>query len=314
PRGVDATVEPLAAPRPGRLRVSPTALQSFHDCPFAYLLESCLGVSAEDYAVATSDPREMGAIMHRIFEGFVRALQQSDPGSPVVLDPSRSGEYRQLMEATAREACAAWSRRNPLPFAPLWLELQERARSLALDFLETELKTMAGEALTDVELRLEAPCEGEPEVLLVGTIDRVSSRDARTTVVDYKKREVPTAGRILGPDSSSFQIPFYLLLMEANGRPVDRAAYYSIEKRSYTFVLGGRRAPALTRELRAELLGRLGERIRDMVARLRAGDYSIGAPSSETCRRCAHGGICRRRYLLGSGPRGAAGTPPGGGR
>ncbi|MBN1834400.1 MAG: hypothetical protein JW820_01050, partial [Spirochaetales bacterium] len=28
PRGVDATVEPLAAPRPGRLRVSPTALQS----------------------------------------------------------------------------------------------------------------------------------------------------------------------------------------------------------------------------------------------------------------------------------------------
>jgi len=323
PKGLDATaeafpdpelaarlLEPLCGPRGGEepLRISPTALERFHACPFAYLLESCLETGEEDYTVSTSDPRELGAIMHRIFEGFFLALRpggstQADPGQAVRLEPSRRGEYRELLVETVDRVCRGWARSNPLPFAPLWLELQERARELALDFLDVELQEMAGEAVTDVELRLEAPFPGDPghaAVLLVGKIDRVSRSDGRTTVVDYKKKELPPASQIFGPEASLFQMPFYLHLMQANGRPVDRAAYYSIENRSFRFVFGGGRGAAVPPELLSRTLEGLEQRIADMARRLRCGDYSIATGGSTACRYCHSAAACRRRYLLGS--------------
>jgi ATP-dependent helicase/DNAse subunit B len=274
-------------------------LERFHGCPFAYLLQDLLALPAEDYAEATSDPRELGAIMHRVFERFYETLAD---GGERQLESSQHSRYGALMTETAERVCREWERNNAPPFAPLWLELQERIRELALRFLEVELEQMPGERVADVELRLEAPFEADPEVLLVGKIDRVSVGQFGTTVVDYKKKKTPSEREIFAPDATSLQIPFYLCLMQAQGRPVQRAAYYSIEEGRYRFVLGDRNGAAVPTPLLGETLQGLEQRIREMARRIREGDYTIPRAEASACRSCDLPELCRRRYLMGGTP------------
>ena len=93
-------------------------------------------------------------------------------------------------------------------------------------------------------------------------------------------------------------MPFYSYIMEQNGHPVTKVAYYSFENKRYRFVIGGpKRNMATVEEMLRSSEGTKG-RVVDMRRRIAEGDYRIGGNAAADCSTCGLAGICRYNYSL----------------
>jgi len=307
PGGVDATRRVLRDRRliqelkgrvdneEGKLQISATALQRFSLCPFSFLLERSLAVDTEQYEVTVSDAREFGILMHRVLQAFFEDLAGS--GAAIKLLPENRQEYRRRMRQVCTAVCRRYRRDEPARLEPIWLEMQRRAVELALEFLDVDLQIMAEEHTEGSEIRLEAEAQ-RIDAVMVGKIDRIAANPTGYTLVDYKKKAVPAQEQILSPGSGSVQMPFYIYLMEKNGKPVSRAAFYSIENARYHFVLGGPKAKEGERETLEQNIEQIEEMTLRMGQRLLEGDYRIDKTGGRQCAYCHLAGICRDHYLL----------------
>jgi len=305
PRGWDAAGEPLANPSlrarvldrlreaGGLLPLSPSGMETYLACPLHFLLEHTLGLQEPEDDPVQLQPREHGTLLHRILLEFGRRVQQEEPRA--ALEPSRRPLYSSWMRRSVHRVFRDYARRGPAPVEPAWRGARARALELAERFLEQELEVLPGRRFLHLEqtLRRELPAEG---IVLLGKIDRVSAEeDGGRLLLDYKKNEVPSRTRIFGPEPTSLQMPFYLELLEAAGLPARAAAYYSIQKARYVWVLGGTR-PMTDEAGMAEARAGLRRRVAAMTAALAAGDFT--APEAPDCDYCGLRAVCRERYTL----------------
>ena len=288
-----------------RIRLSPTSLEGFLVCPFAFLFERLLRVPRPREEAAFEDPLLVGTLIHQTLKALFERIGAQERS---VL-AGRESQHAAWIDEAIAEVFARWEAEGRLFLLPIWRDLHGRLREALVTLLALERERFAGFAVGELEesFASDGPIEG---VLLEGKIDRVSYRDGQALVVDYKKHRHPSLRDIRGKEGerpASFQIPFYVHLLEKRGTPVGWAGYYDVDEGSYAPVLdahsgggeaggSGRQVP-LDRDEMTELRVRLEGSVAEMVARLRAGDFRTPA-SQKGCEACPLRSICRKRYTV----------------
>jgi len=306
PPGEDATLQPLREPALAErllrercavealLDISASDLELFHSCPFHYLLARVLGLEEREFQIPSLEAKELGNILHRVLQRFFEALREQG-GTLRADEPAAS---RKRMEETARAVLEEYARCRPLPLPPHWEDICRQVRELTTLCLQRELEELPGQQILHSEKWLSSPWPQEG-LRLKGKIDRISRSPEGYTLIDYKKNKVPTRRQTFGPQPSCFQMPFYLLLMGENGLPAHQAAYYSLEKARFTFVIGPQPRPQASAEELQGCLESLKARILSMAASLRQGEYMIPKrPDPKRCEFCPFRAACRDRYIL----------------
>ncbi|UCF04532.1 MAG: exodeoxyribonuclease V subunit gamma [bacterium] len=274
---------------------SPTSMESYAGCPFAYLLENILEVRSleEPERIISITPLQRGILVHAILARIYTALRERD-----LLPLERaSGE---TVARIAREVIDSQINRYPAhqPVGlPAFWEMEKRKIA---DSVSRFLREEMGEEDGFTPRYFERPFggtsgeervvvdTGSSEVSFHGRIDRIDTGPGDAfRVIDYKTgrlegREDELAGGLF------LQLPIYLLaaarMLE---RPIESgtALYRRIgppgEKRSVAF--SGTAWVARKREL---------DDILDTITGGIAGGLFFTAPSSGVCRRCSVQAAC----------------------
>lgn len=323
-RSVDLTTHPVSDPElvealllaqhhskhPGLVSLSAHDIERFRTCPFAYLLWRPLGVEELDLAVDPDSARDIGSLYHDALEEFFRRLHEAGAR----FDPDAVVEYETQLLEIARERA---SRARGMVPEFVYAALEPLAARVFGRLLANDARLIAGHTLDFVEA-WEHRLEADAGAFLVGRVDRVSrSPDGSVTLVDYKKRRLPTlkaqraesataTGVADLPEAErtgererlgSIQIPFYMWLLESMGEDVGTAVYYSLEEGDAKIVVTDDAElgkPIMSRERMEEIMVLVYDIVRETMRRLRAGDYACG----DSCDGCDYRGVCRARFVV----------------
>lgn len=340
----DLTEQPLREPRlieralevqrhrnrPELISMSAADVEAFRSCPFSYLLSRVLGLRDPELEIDPDNARDIGTLYHSALEELFRGLY--DRGER--FDPEALDEYGGRLERIVEERASRGPGMIPVFVYEALRPLAERVFARLLDH---DARLIAGHAVELVEewgRRLDL----ETGVYLVGRMDRVTrAPDGTLTLVDYKKRRVPTGkaqsaenreptgvAALPEPERASerdllgsIQVPFYISLLEDRDERVTNAAYYSLEEgRSLQVIAAGTAAdgtaaaeaaggrPVMTRERMDEIIVLVDDIVRETTSRLVAGDYRCAAPGDtradggRRCEGCVFRGVCRTRFVV----------------
>jgi len=198
--------------------LSATTLQSWAECPFAFLVEKLIGVESveEPERELTIDPMQRGTLTHRVLERLYGELSR---GRVFPLSEATLPAALEAAGRVARETLDAFEATEPVGHPLLWEYERETIASSVRELLFDEAREGSG----SVPTMFEAWFGGDPpdgavtfeaggrRLSFHGKIDRVDlSPDGGYTVIDYK------TGRISAKDQdleggSSLQLPVYLL-------------------------------------------------------------------------------------------------------
>ena len=208
----------LAARHPFDAEMSPTRLERYVNCPFAFLLRDVLGLGApeEPGESLEIDARELGTLAHRILQGAYSAAIAGGSG----LD-----ETLHALAAVWEVRCAEAEQSGVTGAALSW---DVRRAMLLEDLLEAVRRdpvfSAAGGRPADVEWRfgeavgrlvtLELP--GGRSVRFKGRLDRVDATAAGARIVDYKTGKGTTEEKRL-KDGLCVQLPVYQLAVRQAG-------------------------------------------------------------------------------------------------
>ena len=327
PSAIDLTEHPIEAPdlvagtlraqrhrlRTELISLSAADIDRFRACPFSYLLERPLGIREPDLDVDPDSARDIGSLYHAALEELFRGLHDSGER----FDPEHTDDYHDRLLAIVREKSARGPGMVP---AFVYTAMESLAERVFARLLEHDARLIADHRIEIVEewgRRLDL----EAGVYLVGRIDRVTrGADGTLTLVDYKKRSVPSgkgqsgdrkeatgvallpeAGRAEERDRiASVQIPFYMGLLESRGERVSTAAYYSLEEGKAQLVIADGQdgtKPVMSRERMEEVMVLVDDMVRETARRLVRGDYRCAAGGAP-CGGCAFRGVCRSRFVV----------------
>ena len=327
PAAIDLTERPIEAPdlvagtleaqrhrlRPDLVSLSAVDIERFRACPFSYLLERALRIRETDLDVDPDSARDIGSLYHAALEELFRELYEAGEA----FDPERAGAYHERLRAIVRSKSARGPGMVPVY---VYAAMEPLADRVFARLLEHDAQLIAGHRVELVEewgRRLDL----EAGVYLVGRVDRVTrGPDESLTLVDYKKRSVPSGKALSGdrPEATgvsrlpevdrrderdrigSIQIPFYVGLLEARGERVSTAAFYSLEEGKPQLVIAGGcdvKKPVMSRERMEEVMVLVDDIVREMARRLVRGDYGC-ADGGARCGGCAFRGVCRSRFVV----------------
>lgn len=275
---------------------SPSSLESYLACPFAWFLGRVVGVEEPSSGV---DARLVGTLVHAAVGSVYRGLIAQGTG------PLR---HDALTVATA-EACAVVDERvtgEGFPGTPAEKRVVAgRAKQLAGELLRME----ASDPAPLRPLLVEADVGGAMGVDIGGVrvrgrMDRVDVDpvDGSLFVVDYKTGAAPSPGKI--GSKEALQLPLYLLALEAEGTPsVKGGAYLSpaTRKKAGVVLLGESdtaEPPSGCRGLTPEQADALYQEVRTLVQEAAAGITTgrIAPLPDRTCPSwCDLGSACRSR-------------------
>jgi ATP-dependent helicase/nuclease subunit B len=302
---VDPRVAGAAITAALRTAASPTRLEQYAHCPFAWFSSQVLGVDErvplEEEAL---DFRDRGRVFHAALHTFVAGLLASGERFP--LDPAARGLLRPVLQDAGRKE---FDRVAAESAAPRVLLDAERAR-LADDldaFLDAEFAASRSAIPASLEARfgesdlppLELDIDGE-KIAFRGSIDRID-RDPGTgdaIVIDYKSGAPIRVDRQEGgadvitslAGGRRLQLPIYALVAErmlgGNGR-VAAAEYYFCATRGK-----GKRIPALPSLWDAAGRRELESTIAVLRGAIRDGLFFADPSEENYCKRCAFSLAC----------------------
>jgi RecB family exonuclease len=242
-------VDTLPDPTTGR-PISPTALQSYVECPHGYFLRHLLGVNPVETPeeLVSISPLDIGVRVHRMLERFIDAALERWPLAPA--EPWPADAHARLLEI-AEEECACAEADGITGFPLLWerdkatiladlagVPTAEDARRARHGVVPWRTELPFGTGGTDpVRLGL-----GDGRALMLrGMADRVdrSPSGGRIVVIDYKAGSIMPYRHLDATDPTHtgrrLQLPVYALAARAAvGDPAApvRAEYWFPNRRS----------------------------------------------------------------------------------
>ena len=197
---------------------SPTALERWAGCPFAYFVSDILGVEEleEPERIVSATPAQRGILVHRILAGIFGELAAAG------LLPLKSAPAERILaaaDAVAERMLKEFPETEPVGLPVFW-EMEKRIIRESIRFFLEEERLETGDF---VPAHFERPFgrgrdraavehdRGDRVVYFRGRIDRIDvAPDGRFRVVDYK------TGRLAGRDQdlgggTALQLPVYLL-------------------------------------------------------------------------------------------------------
>lgn len=253
-----AEPEPVPAPRvPPPDQLSHTALQSYRDCPYQFLLARAQRLRRTDDLEAEFSALDLGVLAHGVME---RWLDPSGQGARALVAGDARAAAAALDQAMATVAVgeddlpgAAVARRSLAAAASdLVAHELERCRTWRPAAVEADFRLTLGQVhgwLAARGTEAPEPPSGRDEFELVGTIDRVdvaSDGTPRAAVVDYKTGQVPARSRV--SQGRELQLVMYALAVEAgevaglpappagaDGWQLDEGGFYSLKRKEPGF-------------------------------------------------------------------------------
>jgi DNA helicase-2/ATP-dependent DNA helicase PcrA len=263
--------EPLAGPS-GPLRLSPSSLRSYADCPRMFYYQYVAHIPESKRREA-----RLGTAIHRALEEFHRRH-----GSVGV---KNRDELLGLFEQGLADVSFDSEEERGQAVA--------RGRDILSRYLEEEAERAAGIARVEVERDFRIPLGDD--VTLEGRMDRVDElTDGRVRVVDYKTGELKSKPQLL----ADFQIPSYALAVtEALGRELESIEVIGL--RNLKELKKGRVVErqvlrwgdGCSHALTPERLEQLKAQIREAVAGIRSGQFDP-RPTEKVCGWCSYNLLC----------------------
>ena len=210
--------------------LSATTLQSWANCPFAFLVEKLIGIESveEPERELTIDPMQRGTLTHLVLERLYRELS----GARVFpLSGATLPAALEAAERVTREVLDSYESTEPVGHPLLWEYERETIAASVRELLADEAREESGAVPTMFEAWFggRTPDEavtfdaGGRTLSFHGKIDRVDiTPDGGYVVIDYK------TGRIMAKDQdfgggSYLQLPVYLLAAsDLLGVPIEK--------------------------------------------------------------------------------------------
>jgi len=208
----------LAARHPFDAEMSPTRLERYVGCPFAFLLRDVLGLEApeEPGESLEMDVREFGTLAHKILQGAYSAAIAGDSGLDETLHALAAAWEARCAEAElggVTGAALSWDVRRAMLLEDL-LESVRRDPVFAADGgRPVDVEWRFGEAVGRL-VTLQLP--GGRTARFKGRLDRVDATAAGARIVDYKTGRGTTEQKRL-KDGLSVQLPVYQLAVRQAG-------------------------------------------------------------------------------------------------
>lgn len=293
--------------------LSPSAIETYLDCPFIFAAKYLFKLSDVAALDLEVDASRRGSFMHKVFELLTR-------------EPLRFGytpdELGGLLEEARRESGIEFADER------LWPPLKERYSDLAKRFLEferehrsrfPESRTVAREVKVQGYLN---PATGklsanaaQGHLPFAGRIDRIDE-DGRgnLAIMDYKSSKGTLSQYGSWLKNNQIQLLLYAMavesgLTELSARPVLAALYYVARplNREIGFKVegaeqglydtGGRSQNKIDAASKQRLYTETAELVKGAVARILAGDFQPSPRERTKCDGCEWSGICRAPHL-----------------
>lgn len=180
--------------------ISPTALEAWAKCPYKYMLEKVLRLTAVEKPEAIEDisPLDRGSMIHSILEQFHNEFRGRGAGKPW------TAKERKKLHSIANAEFKKWEAMGVTGRSILWEIKKSRTHRLLDRFVDadTRLRTHFGTSTVDSErsfgfadagslqpLKISA---GGVEITVRGRIDRIDESDDGeiAIVIDYKTGKV----------------------------------------------------------------------------------------------------------------------------
>jgi DNA helicase-2/ATP-dependent DNA helicase PcrA len=205
PAGVlDAEPEAASAPERRHLRLSASALKTYATCPRKYQFQYVMRIPQKMNANAVA-----GSNVHRALEFFHKRHKADWRTQPI-----------ETLLAIHDEVLAE-SRFASAAEAEQWRVLDER---ILRDYLETERDARGEPTHFEASYQLDMP---EADAEFYGFIDRMDEHaDGTIEIIDYKTGAIQ---KEQGTVANDWQLPLYVLGMEAKGRTIRAATLYGMK-------------------------------------------------------------------------------------
>ncbi len=308
--------------------VSANELKDLANCGFQALARRVLRVQP-----ASEQPEEIaqsgrGSFLHRVLYELVPAL-----GHAGLLTPGVTvAQLEPFVKAAVTKAAEVVERERGTGHPRLWAIAQARAAKMASQYVDSDVmfpiegarpawfESEFGAPHSPPSLRhvvIRGALEGEDDVYVAGTIDRLDVGEQVAGVVDYKAGRAggatERATALFAPD---FQLPIYALAVrQAFPDLAVTAAWVGLRKRESTNLLEilnkvgvqPEELLSMAADVRASMreLGRpnVANAVHGLLALRRGGDFG---PRPVDCRSCELQPVCRisSRRIVAEGPPG----------
>ena len=278
----------------GLVHISPTRLEKHAGCAFSYLFSSVLKIDELTLTPSITDSRLEGSFYHRVLSSFFESLKNRGQVFSVEDLDQYFGEIQTIIIAQDDQ----WTKQGNMYLQPVHDNFLDNAERLLKVFIIREGETFPEYKTVGTEVSL-AMEDAETGCLLKGRIDRISeSPDEKILIVDYKKKNSVKQGDIAGESPVSFQMPFYMMLMDGTGRETEEIAYYSIEGERYIHVMNPEQKKAwFTKEQMEEASAVMNEAVQRMTEGVMKGEYPL-TRNEDSCKYCSFRYVCRDKYAV----------------
>lgn len=294
--------------------ISPSSLNLFLRCPYAWFLQQALRIQELETEVVTVDARDEGLVYHAILEGFFKELQKEG-----ILEGGQLERYQKILDTHIERALRYFTRQEGVFQEEVYHMLITRIGGRLRDYLAQDMKNLSGHRIVGVEFDgafYELPQKegnGSP-YRLAGRIDLLTmDREGNLMITDFKRKRLPDSGALLFQESAlpsrenmyDLQIAAYIRMvehtpMEAECRKVSQARLYSLEEGKLQKVIDpiesatSRGRLPVSRDDYESTLEMVDWLCEAYVEALESGDFPVpDLDHQEVCEDCSVRSVCR---------------------
>jgi RecB family exonuclease len=295
----------------GVVRISPTDLNEYRNCPFKWVLESALHLEEMRTEIETVDQKEMGILYHRILERFFKRIRRESGR----FQAERIDSYRTYLAEETRSALEEARRREGAFQESVYAMLEPRIVAALQEYLAGDLPVLQGAAILGAEYPLQKACD--PRGLLLSGITDLALSDPEGGLIltDFKTSLMPPKKELFsehGDPPRDLQMAAYIAMIEdADRAPAEKAGtvrtarFYSIDTRRYRKVVSEKEETGAGTLLRSSYEAEVAaasltaRRVRDAMEN---GAYMVPrGPDIPPCGNCAVSSVCRMPFSAASG-------------
>lgn len=181
--------------------LSPSAINTYIDCPLKFYLQYCTGIKAPQTVESTIDSRVFGNILHKSIEMFYNSPKSSLLNKEIhAIDLKNRSKYLDTIINTIYEDIKEIDQKSGYNILYKDIVKEYLSQIIAIDTAYAPF-TMLGSEL-HVKAQIELP-QRNIQVTLGGTIDRIDMKNNTIRILDYKtgnpKAEISKIDKIFIP-------------------------------------------------------------------------------------------------------------------
>ncbi len=296
--------------------LSPTDFNNIARCPFYWLLGSGLKLKELSTEIETIEQKEVGLIYHKILEELFLQMEE-DRGH---IHKNDEEKWLAVAEEKISEVLKKQEEKEGYFQTSIYAMLAPRILYSLRAFIKTFLEKVSPAKLVGVEIPLSWE-DNQNNIPLFGKLDLVikaeEPADSEHFLLDFKTNMLPKPKDLIldeGNDEDSnkdsndemlgnYQLASYIFLLEENKMPVEKASFYSLDKREYLPVVDpkGPRSKSSLPKTRANYAKEI-ESVEGFfyysISLLEAELFpALNRDEREACKNCPYHPFCRINYL-----------------